>query len=165
MSDTDQPIYQCNNCEYKSSVKSNLTRHKKSQHGEDREVKKLSREKILALAEDLETRKSKEEADDQIDLDDYINDRVNQILKQNNMPPVKVPRDLMKTLFSGTVPTFLAGSIMGWILSQILPPFFFSIRNHQALQKKLNIALPPQMPTQSSDSSTTPKDMPIELLA
>jgi len=170
MSSSDQIVLQCNQCEYKSNYQSNMTRHKKNVHGVEAPTKQLSREKIMAFVDNKPVDQPKpadhHEIEEEIELDEYINDKVNQILKQNNMPPVKVPRDVMKGLFSGTVPTFLAGSIMGWILSQVLPPFFFSIKqNHPAFHKKLNMMPPPLMPTSSPESTTKPEGLPLEPLA
>jgi hypothetical protein len=136
MTSTNQIVYDCTDCNYKSNIKSNLTRHVKTKHPE-RNTESVDLEEIKKILEKKEVKKVEKntdnEIDNEIDIETYINDKVNQILKDNSLPPIKVPKNVMKDMFSGTIPTFVAGNISGYILSQLLPSFFFSIRN-QALK-------------------------------
>ena len=155
MQSTDQIIHQCNHCEYNSTVKSNLTRHVKTIHSRENPQELVSSEKLKRI---MEKKNDPPPVDDQeqIDLDDYINERLNQLLKDQNLPPVKVSKDTMKSLFTSTPATFVAGSVAGYILSQILPPFFFSIKQKALL-------LPKQVATQAVSQAST--NLPIEHLA
>lgn len=169
MESSNQIIYQCNHCEYKSNIKSNLTRHIKAKHPE----KLVRLDNIQSIIENQpqssesnpqpEIIENQNIADEQaIDMDDYINQLIQEKLKENQLPPVKVPKDIMKSMFTGTVPTFIAGGITGYILSQILPGFFFSIKQKALLvaAQQMKPQVPP--PATSSIQNTNSAEPPIE---
>jgi hypothetical protein len=161
MSDCEQIIFQCNHCDYNSIVKSNLTRHKKKKHPEESVDNVKSLEKINEILEKKEKKSEYNNTENGIDIDDFINQKINHLLKSHDLPPIKVEKDIMKSIFSGSIPSFFAGSITGYILSQILPTFFFSIKN-QALKS----IVPKLHPMAVSQSSATPStELPTEPLA
>jgi len=127
----EQIKYQCSDCDYSTVVKSNLLRHIKAKHANNNENQRvISRDAIEIITNNRQNDKSvidnpiverNEDDEPEIDIEDYVTQKVADLLKANDLPPVKVSKTLMRSCFTGTVPSFLAGSFVGFILSNYIP--------------------------------------------
>jgi hypothetical protein len=154
---TSEKIFKCAECNYQTPIKSNLIRHIKAKHAEKNEKQKIIRKEDIEImsnklsdsANDQIT--SQNDKSDEIDIEDYITDKVQELMKDNNLPNVKVTKSLMRSCFTGTIPSFLAGSFVGYILSSYIPMLLMNM-------KKKTIITPPvnQMQVSTEKSDTMP---------
>ena len=156
---SDNKQFNCTECDYQTSVKSNLIRHIKAKHRKNEqkqkiiskeEIEKLANKSIKSSGDSINDKNDKVE---EIELEDYITDKVKELMKANNLPDVKVSKNLLRSCFSGTVPSFLVGSFLGFILSNYIPMLLMS------LKKKTSVIAPPtQSPLPSPPPPPTKSD-------
>lgn len=115
--------YACLRCSYSTEYKQNLTRHIKALHEDS------------SGGEQEEEGKASQEAPPEMDVEEYINERLATLLKENGVKDVKIPRvemNSMKSFFSGGTATFCAGLCVGYLVTSNLGP----LMNMMMLKKK-----------------------------
>ena len=131
---SDNKQFNCTECDYQTIVKSNLIRHIRSKHQKNEQKQKvITKENIEKLAN-----KSIKPTDDQIviendkteeiDIEDYVTNKVKELMKANDLPEVRVSKNLLRSCFTGTIPSFLAGSFLGFILSNYIPMLLMTLK-------------------------------------
>jgi len=154
---SSEKIYNCTECEYRTPIKSNLIRHIKGKHGEKNEKQKVIRKEDIEIISNKVTESpnhqitTQNDKSDEIDIEDYINDKVQELLKENNLPNVKVTKSLMRSCFTGTIPSFLAGSFVGYILSSYIPMLLMNMKKKTIITQPVN-----QMQVSTEKSDTMP---------
>lgn len=121
-------LYKCDKCDYSSKFNHNLLRHQRSKH------------RVVELASDYdgETESNappppqvhrvpdpnevEEEEDDGLTYDDLevmISDKINKVLKGNNLPTVskKATQSAVKTFMGGNTASLLAGICIGYLIT------------------------------------------------
>ena len=135
----NEKSFACPECPYKSNVKANLNRHIETRH--KRNGKQIDTKEIQKIMESPQTeREAKEPTTDEIDLEDYIKNTVNDLMVKNNLPIVK---KLPKFDMTGSIPSFCIGGFLGFVLSNSLPMLIQSFM----MMKKKTLMNPPMNPT------------------
>ena len=163
MSESPKVIYACNDCDYKSEYKQNLVRHQKSHEKKSKNPPELS-EKAQELIKIVKEKKDKKEkpppviketkeedliVDESINIDDYIQSRVEEMVKSQNIP-VKVPKHLMTQIMSSSGASFLAGAIASFLLAQNIPRIMALIsKNYLKGGSIIQTPTPTPTPTQN----------------
>jgi hypothetical protein len=170
MSDSSKVIYGCNDCDYKSEYKQNLVRHKKSHEKKDKIPEKLSeksRELIKIVSENKQKKekiksepkediKNDIEIPESINIDDYIESRVEEMLKSQNIP-VKVPKHMLTQALSSSGASFIAGAIVSFFLSQNLPKIM-AMMSKNSLRGSVPIPTPNPKPIQTLPTTENVKE-------
>ena len=136
----EQPIYKCDfpRCDYTSKYNHNILRHKRHKHrvtelpsdydGDlDNNVRTNSNHQqpyLVPEPEDyVEEGEQEEEGITCNDLEAMISDKINDLLKTNDLPPVgKLPiQSAMKNFMSGSTATLIAGMCLGYLITANAP--------------------------------------------
>ena len=170
-----EPItHQCTECSYSTVVKSNLIRHIKAKHENNTDNQRVittnSIENITNKRQNPPIDKSvidnpvidnSHDAEPEIDIEDYVTQKVSEILKANDLPQMKVSKNLLRSCFSGTIPSFFAGSFVGLILSNYIPMLMMMFKKKTLLHQAVALSAPTvvtetESNTAVSVSSTAP---------
>lgn len=161
---SDQVKYKCDRCDYSTIVKSNLKRHQKSCHKNQQGIPVVppnspmlsssSSKKKVSYSDPTE--EHQDDDDDEIDMEDYINQRISTIMKNRGGPTnVKLPS--VKSLMTSTFASGLFGFVIGTMVYPMVTPFVM-----QMLKKKTTILPPPSaIPTTPATTPVVSQELPV----
>ena len=157
--------FRCSLCPYNTKFKSNLTRHVKTHlvgHPPQPPVQQILPQIMAPVPQPVPQQRGVEGGhvaagaglppDETMDLDEYINMK----LREYTDVPVKVPKGSMTGLMNSTPATFVAGAILGYMATGILPMLLMNL-------KKNAPTVAAQPPAQAG--SVRSNDLPIVPLA
>ena len=157
-------LFQCDKCSYKSKYKQNYLRHCKTHIKNPSKKKIIETKKLLEIGnqkqnEIIDKSNDDDENDDdepEIELEDYINEKVKKILSKNNLPPVKLNKSYLRSIFNGNIPSFFIGSFVGYVLSNYIPMLLMGLQ-----KKTISQIIPPPPPMDSKTNLNSTPSAPL----
>lgn len=156
--------FRCRICNYTTQYKHNLTRHMKVHSGGTPPIHPRD------IAEDGGSDGGRNSPSDdlaEIDIEDYINEKVNSILKDKvgiDKPISKsTTTDGMKSLFSSTGGTLVAGMALGYIITSNIPMIVMMLSGLTGKKKNFPMNHPPFPPPPPQQTKVVPVDSPAKL--
>jgi hypothetical protein len=133
----EQALYKCDQCDYTSKYNHNILRHKRSKHrveelpsdyDADNDSPNFVEEPETEV--EVEATGEEEEGITYNDLEAMIGDKINEVLKGNNLPQIskKTQQSAMKTFMSGSTASLLAGMCLGYLLTANAPVLMAMLR-------------------------------------
>lgn len=127
--------FKCESCEYETPFKSNYNRHIKTHKNKEESI-------------NPNPINNENNPDEEIDIEDFITERVNQLISDNQISNVKIPKSAVANLFKGNLASFVAGGMVGYILTGYLPVIMAMVMNmkKKTIAQQSLVVIPPPPP-------------------